>query len=160
MKIILNPIGVIHSPFTKLEDMPIQPTGSIGTQGTIEIFPEYSQALQDLEGFSHLYAIYQFHMSKGWKAKVKPFLDDQERGLFSTRAPKRPNPIGLSVLEIIAIRENCITVNNLDILDKTPLLDIKPYIPQFEPVENLRIGWLSEQIDEVEHKRSDQRFKN
>ena len=158
MKIIFNSIGIIHSPFTKLADMPIQPAGSKGIQGNIEVFPEYEQALQDLDGFSHLYAIYQFHKASGWKEKVIPFLDDQERGLFATRAPKRPNPIGLSVLKIIAVKRNIITIDNVDILDNTPLLDIKPYIPQFEPVENLRIGWLREHIGDVETRKSDQRF--
>lgn len=160
MKITFKPIGIIHSPFTKLENMPIQPTGSLGTQGTIEILPEFTEALQDLDGFSHFYVIYYFHMTSGWKARVKPFLDDQKRGLFSTRAPKRPNPIGLSLLEIISIQENIITVNNIDILDNTPLLDIKPYVPQFEPAENIRIGWLTNNIAEAKEKRSDKRFKN
>lgn len=160
MKIIFEPIGVIHSPFTKLEEMPIQPAGSKGTQGTLEILPAYSEALQDLDGFSHLYAIYYFHKVKGWKPKVIPFLDNNERGLFATRAPKRPNPIGLSVLEIIEIKANQVTVQNVDILDNTPLLDIKPYVSQFEPVDNLRIGWLSKHIDQVKTKKSDQRFKN
>lgn len=160
MKITFEPIGVIHSPFTELENMPIQPTGSIGVEGIIEIYPQYSQGLQDLDGFSHLYAIYCFHKVKEWKGKVTPFLDNQERGLFATRAPKRPNPIGLSLLEILSVDANQIKVRNIDVLDSTPLLDIKPYIPQFEPGENIRIGWLSGKVQNVNSKRSDKRFSD
>lgn len=158
MKIIFESIGVIHSPFAELENMPIQPSGSLDVEGTIEIYPKFSQGLQDLDGFSHMYAIYYFHKVKNWKPIVTPFLDDQERGLFSTRAPKRPNPIGISLMEIIGIDNNIIKVQNIDILDDTPLLDIKPYVPQFEPAENIRIGWLSDKIRNVENKKSDKRF--
>lgn len=160
MQITFKPIGLIHSPFTELEEMPIQPSGSLGVKGFFEIHPEFSHALQDLDGFSHLYAIYYFHKVQNWQAKVIPFLDTQERGLFATRAPKRPNPIGISLLEIICIKENRIDVNNIDILDGTPLLDIKPYIPQFEPAENIRIGWLNGKVQNVSNKRSDKRFSN
>ena len=158
MKITFEPIGIIHSPFTKLEEMPIQPAGSRVTKGTLEVYPAYSQALQDLDGFSHLYAIYFFHKVNGWKPIVMPFLDKSERGLFSTRAPKRPNPIGLSVLKIIEITDNKIQVQHIDILDGTPLLDIKPYVPQFDAAEDIRIGWLTKHIDQAETKKSDSRF--
>jgi tRNA-Thr(GGU) m(6)t(6)A37 methyltransferase TsaA len=149
MKITFTPIGIIHSPFIKLEDMPIQPAGAQGITGSIELYPQYIPALQDLDGFSHIYVLYHFHKSRGWKPMVTPFLDKQERGLFSTRAPHRPNPIGLSVLKIDAIVGNRIQVSNVDILDGTPLLDIKPYVPQFDGADDIRIGWVRENIRQV-----------
>ena len=158
MKITFDPIGIVHSPFNKLEEMPIQPSGSRETRGKLEIYPPYGQALQDLDGFSHLIAIYYFHKSKGWKPIVTPFLDKHEHGLFSTRAPKRPNPIGLSVLKILEIKSNKIFVQHIDILDGTPLLDIKPYVPQFDAAEDVHIGWLTEHIRQVKTKKSDKRF--
>lgn len=158
MKITFEPIGMVHSPFTHLEDMPIQPTSGLSAEGTLELYPQFCEALQDLDGFSHIYALYYFHKAIGWEPKVIPFLDDQERGLFATRAPRRPNPIGLSLLEVISIDDCQIKVRNLDILDGTPLLDIKPYIPQFEGVEEVHIGWLANSIEQVKTKPSDQRF--
>ncbi len=158
MKITFNSIGVIHTPFQKLEDMPIQPTGSRGTEGILEIYPDFTTGLQDLDGFSHLYAIYYLHKVAHWKPKVVPFLDIKERGIFSTRSPARPNPIGLSLLEIVEVSAPTVRVRNVDMLDGTPLLDIKPYVPQFEPLENVRIGWLTGNIHKVESRRSDKRF--
>jgi len=140
--------------------MPIQPAGCKDIEGEIEVFPEFSAGLQDLDGFSHIYVIYYFHKVKGWKVKVIPFLDNRERGIFATRAPTRPCPIGLSVLEINEIKSNRIIVQNLDILDGTPLLDIKPFVPQFDSSENVRIGWLDRHINEVKTKRADDRFRN
>ncbi|BBB48994.1 tRNA (N6-threonylcarbamoyladenosine(37)-N6)-methyltransferase TrmO [Pelolinea submarina] len=160
MKITFEPIGIVHSPFTDLADMPIQPTGENAAQGALEIFPAFCGALTDLEGFSHIYAIYFFHKVSGWQSQVLPFLDDQPHGLFATRAPRRPNPIGLSLLEILAVDGCQIKVAGLDILDGTPLLDIKPYIPSFENPENVRIGWLSGRGNQVKTKKSDQRFKD
>ncbi len=158
MKITFSPIGIIHSPFINLEEMPIQPAGAQGITGSIELYPQYIPALQDLDGFSHIYVLYHFHKSRGWKPMVIPFLDKQERGLFSTRAPHRPNPIGLSVLKIDAIVDNRIQVSNVDILDSTPLLDIKPYVPQFDGVEDVRIGWVSENVHQVKKVKTDHRF--
>ncbi len=158
MKITFSPIGIIHSPFINLEEMPIQPAGAQGITGSIELYPQYIPALQDLDGFSHIYVLYHFHKSRGWKPMVIPFLDKQERGLFSTRAPHRPNPIGLSVLKIDAIVDNRIQVSNVDILDSTPLLDIKPYVPQFDGAEDVRIGWVSENVHQVKKVKTDHRF--
>ena len=158
MEIIFNSIGSIHSPFKELADMPIQPAGAQGIKGTIELDPQFIPALQDLEGFSHIYVLYYFHKSTGWKQKVIPFLDKQERGLFSTRAPHRPNPIGLSVLKVEGVAENRVLVSNVDILDGTPLLDIKPYVPQFDGAEDIRIGWVEESIHQVGNVRTDRRF--
>ena len=100
MKIEYRPIGVIHSPFTELEGMPIQPAGASGTQGTVELFPDYLEGLKDLEGFSYIILLYHFHRSKGFDLQVVPFLDRKPRGLFATRAPRRPNPIGFSVVKM------------------------------------------------------------
>jgi len=158
-KINFAPIGVIRSPFTKIEGMPIQPTGAIGIQGSIEIFPEYQEGLKDLDGFSHIVLLYHFHRSEGFKLSVIPFLDDQSRGLFSTRAPKRPNPIGLSVVKLVKQEENILHVADVDILDGTPLLDIKPFVPAFEPDTDIRVGWLAETKEKVRKKRSDRRFR-
>ncbi|MDK2982106.1 MAG: tRNA (adenine37-N6)-methyltransferase [Chloroflexota bacterium] len=160
MKITFEPIGVVHSPFSDLADMPIQPTGEQAAEGTLELFPDYCEALADLDGFSHIYALYYFHKSKGWKASIVPFLDTQARGLFSTRAPRRPNPIGLSLLRVLSVEGCVVKVAGVDILDGTPLLDIKPYIPQFENPQDVRVGWLAGHADQVKRKRSDHRFED
>lgn len=157
--ITYTPIGYIHSPFTKVEDMPIQPEGAIGISGSIQMEKQYTSALQDLEGFSHIYLLYHFHKSKDWSSQVVPFLDTIPHGLFATRAPKRPNPIGLSIVKLIGIEKNILTIENVDILDGTPLLDIKPYVPAFDQVSDTRIGWLQGLDHGMKTQRSDQRFK-
>jgi len=140
----LNPIGIIHSPFTQIVGTPIQSTYSKNGEGTVEIFPEFKQGLKDLEGFSHIYLIYYFHKSKGYCLTCRPFLDNVERGLFAIRAPRRPNPIGLSIVKLKEIRDNIISVSSLDILDGTPLIDIKPYIPHFDAPKTTKVGWFKE----------------
>ena len=136
----MRPIGVIHSPFTDKAQTPIQPTRSQAV-GTVEIYPEFTGGLQDLEGFSHIILLYIFHQSEGFTLQVKPFLDDQDHGLFATRHPCRPNPIGLSIVELQAKRGNELEIKGVDVLDGTPLLDIKPYIPDFDIQERVRTGW-------------------
>jgi len=138
--------------------MPIQPSGAKGIKGTVELLPEYAEGLQDLEGFSHVVLLCHLHLSTGYSLKVKPFLDDQLRGVFATRAPRRPNPIGLSVLRLIKIEGTILHVEDIDIVDGTPLLDIKPYVPEFEVQETVRIGWLSEKIGKAAGEKSDGRF--
>jgi len=157
-----NPIGIIHSPFIEPKRMPIQPVGAKGVSGTVELFPEYEEGLKDLEGFSHIILIYHFHLSEGYSLKVKPFLDESVRGLFSTRAPKRPNPIGVSVVRLEKIEGTTLYISNVDIVDGTPLLDIKPYVPEFDKDEDedVRIGWLSKKIKKATGKKSDERFKS
>jgi len=159
MVLVVNPIGVIHTPFTNLEGMPIQPTGAVGVKGTVEVFEKYYPGLKDLEGFSHIILIYYFHGSSGFNLSVVPFLDSQPRGLFSTRAPKRPNPIGLSVVQLDKIENGILYVQNVDILDSTPLLDIKPYVPEFDAPKKVRIGWLEKARKTALRKKSDDRFK-
>ncbi len=120
--------------------MPVQPTGAKGIAGTIEIKPEYIDGLKDIEGFSHIILIYHFHLSKGYSLKVKPFLDENLRGIFATRAPKRPNPLGISVVKLIKVKNNILQIEDVDIVDGTPLLDIKPYVPDFDIHEVEKIG--------------------
>ncbi|MGR9109084.1 MAG: tRNA (N6-threonylcarbamoyladenosine(37)-N6)-methyltransferase TrmO, partial [Gammaproteobacteria bacterium] len=127
--ICYHPIGIIHSPFTRVEGMPIQASAAAGYKGKIELKEEYTEGLDDLTGFSHIYLLYHFHRSQSFDLKTVPFLDDKPRGLFATRAPKRPNPIGLSLVKLIRIDRNILEIDNVDILDGTPLLDIKPYVP-------------------------------
>jgi tRNA-Thr(GGU) m(6)t(6)A37 methyltransferase TsaA len=159
MQITYEPIGIIYSPFQTLEDMPIQPTSEASQPGVVEIFPEYQTGLADLAGFSHIYLIYHLHRVEHARLTVTPFLDTQPRGLFATRAPSRPNPIGLSLVQLERIEENRLHIAALDILDQTPLLDIKPYIPEFEPQQNVRIGWVEQARGRVKSQKSDARFK-
>ena len=155
----LNPIGIIHTPFTSLEGMPIQPAAAAGIRGTIEMLEEYHEGLKDLDGFSHIILLYHFHQSQGFKLHVVPFMDNEPRGLFATRAPRRPNPIGLSVVQLDSIENGVLHIQNVDILDGTPLLDIKPYVPEFDSAENIRTGWLEQARKTVSRRKSDDRFK-
>jgi len=154
----MHAIGTIHSPFNNLKDMPIQPKGAKDTIGTIELDQEYVEGLADLEGFSHIYLLYNFHEAARTSLTVTPFMDTTPRGVFSTRSPLRPNHIGLSIVELVGIEKNLVTVRGIDILEGTPLLDIKPYIASFDAVENSRSGWMKATTDEVAQKRSDDRF--
>jgi tRNA-Thr(GGU) m(6)t(6)A37 methyltransferase TsaA len=141
--LVLSPIGVIRTPFERPEGTPIQPSRAAGARGTVEVLPEFADGLADLDGFSHIIVLYAFHASEGFTLRVIPFLDVQPRGVFATRAPRRPNPIGVSVLELRGIHGSILEVANVDIIDGTPLLDIKPYVPQFDCGSNVRIGWLT-----------------
>jgi tRNA-Thr(GGU) m(6)t(6)A37 methyltransferase TsaA len=158
MEIVYQPIGVIHSPFQSIGQMPIQPTGESTASGTAVIHPEYSPGLSDLEGFSHLILLYHFHRAPAPRLNVTPFLDDRPHGVFATRAPVRPNPIGLSVVELVGITGDQLDLNQVDVLDGTPLLDIKPYVPDFDTPDNAQVGWLNSSSGQVEKKRSDTRF--
>jgi tRNA-Thr(GGU) m(6)t(6)A37 methyltransferase TsaA len=145
MEITYKPIGVIHSPFTEKDRTPIQSAFSHAT-GTVEVFPEYAAGLRDIEGFSHLYLIYHFHHAGECSLLRKPFLDGaKSRGIFAIRHFCRPNPIGFSIVELKAVRGNVLEVGGIDVLDGTPLLDIKPYVRQFDCRENARSGWVDEQ---------------
>ena len=155
----LKPIGIIHTPFTTLEGMPIQPAGAAGIGGTVELFDEYHEGLKDLDGFSHIILLYHFHRSHGFNLQVVPFMDSELRGLFATRAPRRPNPIGISVVQLDKIENGVLHIQNVDIMDGTPLLDIKPYVPEFDSPQNIRTGWLEQARKTVSGLKSDDRFK-
>jgi tRNA-Thr(GGU) m(6)t(6)A37 methyltransferase TsaA len=156
--ITYHQIGVIHSPFKDAKGMPIQPSGAKGISGTIVIKENYIEGLKDLEGFSHIILIYHFHLSDGYSLMVKPFLDDKLHGVFATRAPKRPNPLGISIVRLLRIEGNILSVEDVDIIDGTPLLDIKPYVPEFDSVQTEKIGWLSQKAKKVQHHKADDRF--
>jgi tRNA-Thr(GGU) m(6)t(6)A37 methyltransferase TsaA len=156
--ICFQPIGIIHTPFTNLEDMPIQPGGARSVKGKLVLDERFVPGLKDLDGFSHIYLLYFFNKVTGFNLTVTPFLDHTPHGLFATRTPKRPNPIGLSVVRLAAIEGNRLLLEDVDMLDGTPVLDIKPYVPAFDQPENTRVGWLTGHDDEVQDKRSDDRF--
>jgi tRNA-Thr(GGU) m(6)t(6)A37 methyltransferase TsaA len=159
MVITYQPIGVIRSPFTSVTGMPIQPPGAVGIEGTAVVNPEFLEGLRDLDGFSHLILLYHFHQVTESQLVVTPFLDQQPRGVFATRAPKRPNPIGLSVVRLMRMEGNILHIQDVDILDGTPLLDIKPYVPEFDGQPAARAGWFERAKGQVKDKRSDDRFK-
>jgi tRNA (adenine37-N6)-methyltransferase len=137
----LTPIGVIHSPHQRAEGTPVQAALATGVQGTVEVYPEFAAGLRDLDGFERIWLVYWFDRAKRAELVVTPYLDTTPHGLFATRAPCRPNPVGLSAVRLLGIVGSVLQVEGLDILDNTPLLDIKPYIPAFDAFEARRIGW-------------------
>jgi tRNA-Thr(GGU) m(6)t(6)A37 methyltransferase TsaA len=153
-----NPIGVIHSPFQEPKGTPIQPRGGKGIGGTVEVFPRFADGLKDLDGFSHIILIYHFHQSQGYSLEVKPYLDDRKHGVFATRAPSRPNSIGVSVVRLDKIEGNVLHIRDIDIIDGTPLLDIKPYVPEIDAREVVRIGWLEGKVSKFGEAVDDGRF--
>lgn len=158
MNINLNIIGTIHSPFKELKNMPIQPAGAKNIEGEIVISSDYTDGLKDLESFSHIYLIYHFHKVSEARLKIIPFMDTKEHGIFATRAPLRPSPIGISIVELIGRQGNRLRIRGIDVLDGTPLIDIKPYIPHFDHQEKATCGWMGKSKKEVEETRSDDRF--
>ncbi len=142
MEFVMHPIGVIHSPFTDPEQTPIQPSRS-QVRGQVEVYPQFVEGLEDVDGFSHLILLYVFHRAAEYALRVKPFLDSQLRGLFATRYPARPNPIGLSIVRLRARHANLLEIEGVDILDGTPLLDIKPYVPDFDAQAEVLTGWYA-----------------
>ena len=136
------PIGIVHSPFTTTEGMPIQPSRAKGVRGTVEVFPQYAAGLDDLAGFSHLWLLCHLHEARRHSLKVIPFLDTELRGVFATRAPARPNPIALSVVRLLEVKESVLFIEGVDLLEGTPLLDIKPYVKEFDERTEVRSGWL------------------
>jgi len=153
-----TPIGIIRTPFLRLEGMPIQPSGAAGVKGTVELLPEYADGTKDLDGFSHVILLFLLHRSEGFNLHVTPFMDSSPRGVFATRAPRRPNPIGLSIVRLSSTEGSILHIEDVDILDGTPLLDIKPYVPDFDPRGDIRTGWLEIASRTVADKRSDGRF--
>lgn len=153
-----TPIGIIHSPFKKPAGTPIQPHGAVRGTGTVELFPRYTEGLKDIEGFSHIILIYHFHLAKQPTLTAQPFMDHIPRGIFSIRAPSRPNPIGISTVRLVAVDENVLHIEDMDIVDGTPLLDIKPYVPAFDHREVDAIGWLEESVDKMPQTTDNGRF--
>ena len=153
-----RPIGVIHSQFKDAFGAPVQSVAAKHARGTIEILPQFVPGLKDIAGFSHLILVYHFHLSRGASLTVKPYLDSKAHGIFATRAPVRPNPIGLSVVRLLRVRGGTLWVQDVDVLNGTPLLDIKPYVPQFDVRRGGRIGWLQRNIRGVHRTKSDGRF--
>lgn len=154
----MQPIGIIHSPFKNLQEMPIQPRGAALREGTVEVYAEFAAGLRDLDGFSHIYLLYLFHMAQRTEMTVIPFMDTAVRGVFATRSPLRPNHIGLSIVELAGVAGSILTIRGVDVLDGTPLLDIKPYIAVFDEVHASRSGWMQASREEVSATRSDDRF--
>jgi len=141
-EIKLKPIGIIHTPYKEPKGIPIQGKFEKIVKGTIEIFPEYQEGLKDIEGFSHLILIYYFNWSKEEKLIGKPFLEDKEHGIFAIRSPHRPNHLGFSIVKVEKVKDNTVIFSEVDILDKTPLLDIKPYVTHFDSRKNVKNGWI------------------
>ncbi|MHC4625248.1 MAG: tRNA (N6-threonylcarbamoyladenosine(37)-N6)-methyltransferase TrmO [Planctomycetota bacterium] len=152
----VKPIGIIHSPFQQPAGTPVQPVFAKGSEGLVVVFDEYAQGLKDLDGFERIWLIYWFDRCRHHSLTVTPYMDTEERGLFATRAPARPNPIGMSPVRLERIERNTIYVSQIDILDGTPLLDIKPYSPQLDCFEVSRNGWLQD-TTQGNHK-ADRRF--
>ena len=151
--ITYRPIGVIRSEHVAAEETPIQSAYAKACKGQAEVFPEFASGLRDLEGFSHVYLIYHFHQAGPAKLMVKPFLQDIERGVFSTRASCRPNAVGLSIVELVRREGNVLHLDGVDILDATPLLDIKPYTAKFDCIKTARNGWQDEVDEETARRR-------
>jgi len=156
--IVYRPVGVVHSPLKEPHGAPIQSIGARDIEGVVEVFPEFAGGLCDIEGFSHLILIYHFHLCNEPALLVKPYLDERTHGIFATRAPSRPNPIGMSVVRLVKVDGTRLHVAGVDILDETPLLDIKPYVPQFDALKTDEIGWLKDRIHMAEETRDDGRF--
>jgi tRNA-Thr(GGU) m(6)t(6)A37 methyltransferase TsaA len=141
MQITLNAIGVVHSPFTDKASTPIQSARSTAI-GEVEVFPDFEAGLEGIEEFSHIILIYSLHDNPPqYELRVRPFLDDQLHGVFATRYPVRPNSIGLSVVKLIERKGNQLVIQGVDMLDGTPLLDIKPYVPDFDVHPATKVGW-------------------
>lgn len=157
--VTFTPIGVVHSPFTEPTGTPIQPRAAEGVEGTVELLPEYAPGLLDLDGFSHVILLTHLHLSRPARLVVVPYLDDRPHGLFATRSPSRPNPIGLSVVRLLGVEGNLMRVRDLDIVDGTPVLDIKPYVPDFDDREEIKRGWLEGRVQGFRAARDDGRFQ-
>jgi len=156
--ICYTPIGVIHSPFKEPKGTPVQATAAQDVEGIIEVYPEYAEGLKDIEGFSHLILLYHLHLVKESDLVVKPFLGDELHGVFATRSPGRPNSIGFSVVRLIKVEENKLFVRDIDIVDRTPLLDIKPYVAKFDVRQDVKAGWFEQNMHKFFTTRDDGRF--
>jgi tRNA (adenine37-N6)-methyltransferase len=157
--VTFTPIGIVRTPFSAHEGMPIQTVAARGVRGRIELDPAFGEGLADLDGFSHLHLITHLHRTGLPSLRVTPYLDTSERGIFATRSPKRPNAIGLSLVRLVRINGHVIEIEELDLLDGTPLLDIKPYVPPFDDRADARYGWFEQRAQNVHSVRADGRFR-
>lgn len=158
MAIRFEPIGYVSTPYTDISDMPIQSVAAKGVAGRIELLPDYVEGLADVEGFSYLWLIYHLHQTSQGGLTVTPFLDNRPHGIFATRSPRRPNAIGLSVVRLTGVEGSVLHIEDVDILDGTPLLDIKPFVPAFDHRDAERIGWFEGKVERVSSVRADRRF--
>jgi tRNA-Thr(GGU) m(6)t(6)A37 methyltransferase TsaA len=156
--VTFRPIGIIRTPFVATEGMPIQATAAVGVPGRIELDPDLIEGLADIDGISHLILLYHLHRITATRLTVTPFLDEQRHGIFATRSPARPNPIGLSTVRLIAVSGSTIEIEDVDMVDGTPLLDIKPYVPAFDDRDDVRVGWFTDRLDGLAQTRADGRF--
>jgi tRNA-Thr(GGU) m(6)t(6)A37 methyltransferase TsaA len=156
--ICYTPIGVVRTPFRTQAGTPLQTIAAAGVPGRIELDPAFAEGLTDLAEFSHLWLLVHLHQIQGYALKVMPYLDDQMRGVFATRSPRRPNPIGMSVVRLCAIEGCTLHIEEVDLLDGTPLLDLKPYVPLFDRRDTERIGWFAAHLDRIQTIRADDRF--
>ncbi len=154
----LAPIGVIETPFREPAGTPIQPSRACGVRGKVRIEPRFQGGLKDLAGFERIWLVYWFHMAPASSLLVTPFLDTTARGVFATRAPTRPCPIGISAVRLLAVQDNVLEVEDIDVLDGTPLLDIKPYVPEFDSYPSSKAGWFDGSSSRV--RVADDRFGN
>jgi tRNA-Thr(GGU) m(6)t(6)A37 methyltransferase TsaA len=157
--ISLTPLGVIRTPFQDTVGMPIQAVGAVGVAGWVELEREYESGLQDIAGFEYLILIYHLHRQARASLTVTPFLDSQPRGVFATRSPQRPNALGLSVVRLMGVAGLRLDIEDVDMLDGTPVLDIKPYVPAFDVRTTDKIGWFGSQVGRVFQARADDRFR-
>lgn len=158
MEMQFKPIGIIQSPFKETKGTPIQPTAARDVAGSIEIYPEYAAGLKDLEGFSHLILLYHLHLAKDAELLVKPFLGNELHGIFATRSPARPNAIGLSVVRLTKVEGRTLHIQDVDIVTGTPLLDIKPYVAEFDARSEVRSGWFEQNLHKLAITKDDGRF--
>jgi tRNA-Thr(GGU) m(6)t(6)A37 methyltransferase TsaA len=152
-----TPIGIVRSPFTTLAGMPIQTVAARGVEATIEIEPAYAQGLKDLDGFSYLLILAHLHLMQGYHLEVTPFMDTQSHGVFATRSPRRPNPIGLSIVRLVRVDGRMLHIEEVDLVDGTPVLDIKPYVPTLDDRPAERTGWFANNVHKVYSLRADDR---
>jgi len=150
------PIGTIHTPFSTPDGTPIQPSRAAGAKGVVQLDAPFREGLQDLEGFERIWLIYHFHKAPTGQLLVRPFLDTVLRGVFATRSPVRPAPLGMSVVRLLSVQEDCLEVADIDVIDGTPLLDIKPYVPEFDSYPGSKAGWFDESSSQMRH--ADDRF--
>jgi tRNA-Thr(GGU) m(6)t(6)A37 methyltransferase TsaA len=157
--LVYKPVGYVASPHTDLDGMPLQAMADREGTTTIRVIPEHAGCLSDLDGFSHVWVLAHLHETLGWEPTVRVFLDDVRRGTFATRSPRRPNPIGLSLARIVSVERAAVVVEGLDLLDGSPVLDLKPYVPLFDtPAGDVRSGWFAGRAERVFSRRSDRRF--